>query len=163
MPLCAQYHGPDRRSLACRLTPPGETWSQAGEALHKRLTSAQADAAAEALRARVAHFMAAQQAAGQPAPGSMGSMAFAADALPAGVLDGASAVPPQMQSIPVSAVAADTLPPGMLDGASAAPPAMQSLPISPESTHLPSNVPGEPQFPCHLPACAAAPFCKDSQ
>lgn len=40
--------------------------------LHRRLSSVQAEAAAEALRARVAHFMA-QQAAGQVPLGSLGS------------------------------------------------------------------------------------------
>lgn len=62
------------KSHMCRLpVARGEPWQQAGEDLHKRLTSPQADAAAEALRARVAHFMAAQQAAGQPQMGNLGS------------------------------------------------------------------------------------------
>ena len=87
--LCAGLY------LVCRLTQ-GETWPQAGEVVQQRLTSAQADAAAEALRARVAHFMAAQQAAGQPGPGSVPA---AAETLPAGLANGAVAAPPAMQQL----------------------------------------------------------------
>ena len=81
----------------CRLTQQGESWAQAGEAVQKRLTSAQADAAAEALRARVAHFMAAQQAAGQTGPVSV---LAAADPQAAGMADSAIAAQPAMQLQP---------------------------------------------------------------
>ena len=80
-----------------RLTQQGESWAQGGEAVQKRLTSAQADAAAEALRARVAHFMAAQQAAGQAGPGSMPA---AADSQAAGMAESAIAAQPAMQLLP---------------------------------------------------------------
>ena len=70
----------------------GEPW----EVTQKRLTSAQADAAAEALRARVAHFMAAQQAAGQP---GLGSVPAAAALLPAGVAGAGVAVQPALQPL----------------------------------------------------------------
>ena len=75
-----------------RLVQQGEPW----EVTQKRLTSAQADAAAEALRARVAHFMAAQQAAGQLGPGSVPA---AAAMLPAGVPGAGVAVQPAMQPV----------------------------------------------------------------
>lgn len=79
----------------CRLIQ-GEAWPQAGETIQQRLTSAQADAAAEALRARVAHFMAAQQAAGQAGPGTVPA---SVDTLPAGLAEDAVLVQPAVQHL----------------------------------------------------------------
>ena len=109
------------QGFARRLTQQGETWSQAGEDFHKRLSSAQADAAAEALRAQVAHFMAAQQqtagqpilSSGQPGPGSMPAVA-------------------------------DLSPAAMAVGVSSLPAAAQQPHMLPQTSQLPSSVAGEP-------------------